>query len=46
MRPVGTHTLRFTALNSAGLASNAEITLRVVPGRRDHTIWLPWAVLP
>ena len=38
---VGTHTIRFSALNSAGQATVDEITLRVVPGRRDHAIWLP-----
>jgi hypothetical protein len=43
---VGTHTLHFSALNSAGRASTEEITLRVVPGRREHTIWVPRVELP
>jgi hypothetical protein len=39
---VGTHTLRFTALNSAGRSTTDEITLRVLAGRRDYTLWVPW----
>jgi hypothetical protein len=38
---VGSHTLRFSAINSAGRASQAQISLRVIPARRDHSVWLP-----
>ena len=44
MLSVGVHTVRFSAINSAGRTGRAQITLRVVPARRDHVVWLPWSV--
>ncbi len=43
---VGRHVLQLSALNSHGQRGIAAITLQVLPGRRDHTVFVPWAGQP